>query len=309
LGVLGIALSFFGYFHDHALVFLASVDERTLMSLGLVAELKIATASAGSSHIPFLSGSFDGASSMLDKIFNYLALSNVLIALQIVVLNLSKSLILKILTGIAVVFIFVKKTSTQATKILLVLLTLSPGLAFYTLGIQYLAKEAQLDLGESLHGELHAAKIKFQKKEEERRTRLAEHLQSGDKEDFIKRTEESIGHALANVEAHVAEGFKATATVLQFAGKKTVELTLNLMVSIIMLFLVLPMVYFLLIGFLFQKLFDFEFTQLFPAFAQKDLATIETKFEAAEGKSTDSNEEADTKKTVSKKADSKKVQP
>ncbi len=164
-----VIVSFTNVIADQALSFLVEMSEAALASLAVVTGIKIAASAGGSSMVPVVSGTFKGAVDLLDKAFDYLALSNGLIIFQIILVNLTKSWLVKSLGVVAFALIFVSATKKYAIKALIVLLCVNPGLPIYVVTIQYLAKEAQLHVAPSLKANLQKVKSEFEEKEKARK--------------------------------------------------------------------------------------------------------------------------------------------
>lgn len=250
-----------------ALNFLISGNERLMASLAMVTELKIATNTGAGSHIPFVSGLAVSINDSLEKIFEYLILSNALVTSQIIILNLSSSLLIKVVSVIFIGGLFIKKTSSASLKALLVCLMLNPGVWLYVSVLNVISQESKLDLGVSLHQELQKTHEQYKVKEAERKEKQKKRDQDQlnkaetdgrDKIGLIHRVEDGVEDAVSDVSHVIGEDFKYSLDIIRASGKKLVQLVVNTMVAIIIIFLVLPVAYFYLVNLALKRLFNFQ---------------------------------------------------
>lgn len=260
-----IGLSFIQTFSSDALQFLVTTSEDMLVSLGIITDLKLL---ANASHsVPVLGKVSTSSVTTLDKAFNYISLANALVVAQIILLNLSKSLIFKILGGLCIIGLFIKKTNTIAYKTLIITLLISPGLAIYINVLQYVTNEAQLNLGTTLKQELqdtqkeyHSKKEALQKQIDLKKAEQLKQAQSKGKKHIglFKKLEDDIENTVSKTAVDVEQGVSEGVHILHFLGKKIDQMLINLIVTILIVFLVLPLLYFYIIKLALLRLFAFE---------------------------------------------------
>ncbi len=265
VSVILIGLSFLNSFSTDALNFLVSTSEDMLVSLGILTDLKLA---ANVSHsVPLVGHVSSSALTTLDKAFNYISLANALVVAQIILLNLSKSLLFKIIGLLCIVGLFITKTSKTAYKTLIMTLLICPGIAIYINVLQYVSTEAKLNLGTTLKTELketqdkyHSKKDALQKKIDLKHTKELNAAKAKGKTHIglIKRIEDGIENTVSKTAVTVEEGISEGVDLIHFLSKKINEILINLIVTILIVFLVLPLLYFYIIKLALLRLFAFE---------------------------------------------------
>ncbi|MEM7296782.1 MAG: hypothetical protein AAF391_00780 [Bacteroidota bacterium] len=262
-----VILSFFSFLNSGAQDFLVGSSEKLLESLTIVTELKIAAHTGSSSHIPIVSGMAKGLGDSLDRVFNYLLLSNALITSQIIILNLSKSFLFKLIAFACIGGLFFKRFHSISYKALIICLMINPGLLLYVSALNYMSQEAKLDLGVSLQKELAATHEKYQAKEQERKQKRSERdqkqlekakEQGKDKIGLLDQIEDKVGDTISDTSNKIGEEFQYSLDVIKVGGKKLVQMVVNTMVTIIVVFLVLPIVYLYLINLALKRLFNIQ---------------------------------------------------
>lgn len=252
--VLLFGLSFIQIFSQHALAFLTTTSEDTLLSLGMITDLKSLT---DASHaIPVLGKVSDSSISSLNKAFNYLSLANALIIAQIIILNLSQSLLFKTIGIFCITGLFFNKTNQLAYKCLILILMISPGIAIFTNVIEYVSNEAKLNLGTNLKDELKRSKDKFQLKRKNLNNSIgfkrAQQLKNAELKGkkhigILKKIEDDIEDTASKTVLDIDQGLSEGGDIIQVIGKKIDELIINLMVTLIIVFFILPLLYYYII--------------------------------------------------------------
>ena len=265
ISVILIALSFLHTFSTDALNFLVTTSEDMLASLGILTDLKLV---ADASHsVPLVGKVSTSAITTLDKAFNYISLANAMVVAQIILLNLSKSVLFKAIGLLCIGGLFIKRTSAMAYKVLVMTLLICPGIAIYINILKYVSTEAQLNLGTSLKKELKATHEKYNSKKDELQKKIdlkhAQELQEAkakgkDHVGLLKRIEDGIENTVSKTAVTVEEGVSEGSDVVHFLGKKIDEMLINLIVTILIVFLVLPLLYFYIIKLALMRLFAFE---------------------------------------------------
>ncbi|MFC1562354.1 hypothetical protein ACFL4Q_05095 [candidate division KSB1 bacterium] len=110
-------------------------------NIGIVAGLKGLISMASSTQIEggivVTSGSIqagailEGLNDMLDWAFNFFIISNFLIMFQIILLNVSKLLLVKILLAVSLIATFIKPVKKYALTVFMILLFINPGLPIF----------------------------------------------------------------------------------------------------------------------------------------------------------------------------------
>lgn len=261
-----ISISFTNVFNKSALRFLLTTSEEMMSSLVVVTELEM-LAYSGSENIPVIGGTAKGLASELDKASDYLSVSTSLVTAQVILINLSNSVLIKIFSILMLIGIFVDKYKKRALKLLIVSLVISPGLAIYVNIVEYMVDESKLDLGLSLNKELTKTRQEFNKRKKahdfsmsEKKTRqLAEAKKRGKtKIGFFKKLEDDIEDKAFNIGNKINEEYHLGGDCVKYFADKTMELLINLLVTIIVVFLLLPLLYFYMFNLLIKKFFNIQ---------------------------------------------------
>lgn len=143
-----ILISLTGLFEKQAFTFVSGVFEKNLKFMGLASEIKLVISGVSSLKLPFVEGATRDINDGMTKVIEYLLITDIISFLQVLLLSISKSWILKSMTIILFLLSFVDVTKAICTKLLVLSLALSPGLAIYSIGVQKLAQETSIDFGE-----------------------------------------------------------------------------------------------------------------------------------------------------------------
>jgi len=234
--------------HRNALNLLEHTEEEAAESLVAVALLKVVVGIAAGSHLPGVSGAADGVEGFLNDIFDYVALTNSLLVAQMLLLQLSKSWLFKILTLIPLVLFAFNKVPEIALKILIILLLISPGLDIALNGINYLHHE----LGRPATAETHRHAKEAKEIAENHREPIQDQSSETRKTSRIDYTNHPL---LKHVQKHIKpershrvhHGLKEK--VSQWLGA-----ALKGMIAAILLFLLLPLGYATMVYFSVKKM-------------------------------------------------------
>lgn len=134
-------LAMFDLYNESAMKYIEDSFSFALTNIGVVAVLKII-----SGALPLTSGISD----ILDKIFNFFFLANILIGIQYILLVANKILFIKILIILFFAMRFIPQFRSIATKILIILLFLNPGLNLYIGAIEIISSEANMTINNDL---------------------------------------------------------------------------------------------------------------------------------------------------------------
>lgn len=142
-------LAIFDFFNQSAMRFIEDSFSFALSNIGIVAVLKI------------LSGAMpltDGISDILDKIFNFFFLANILIGIQYVLLIVNKIVFVKILIILFFILHFLPQFRSLSTKILIILLFFNPGLNLYVNAVKIISNEANMTIDSDLRIKMEGVK-------------------------------------------------------------------------------------------------------------------------------------------------------
>jgi hypothetical protein len=150
-------MSICGVFEERALNFVSDVYKKNLNFLELTTEIKLIITGLSSSKIPFVDGMATEVSETIGKVQQYLLITNIISFLQIMLISISKSMLLKVATVVLFILSFFKITKVLCTKILILMLALNPGLVLYSVVVQQISQEASIDFGDKYLIELKSS--------------------------------------------------------------------------------------------------------------------------------------------------------
>lgn len=237
--------------------FLTATSEKALLSLGIIADLKLAAGAGSSVNLPLISGTLKSASQLLDEAFTHLEWANLMLAGQMLLLTLSKSWLLKVLLFISVAGAVLLKTGQRfMIKLLLVFLLLNPGLPLYVLGVKYIAQESEIQLGEDLHTELNLLKSQYneeksatQKKLDALKQKQLAKRKAKGKENlsWLSRLEDNVLEKGSEAKSKISYVSHEALAILKDGSQQIIANTISMLGQIIFLFVLLPFGYFYLL--------------------------------------------------------------
>ena len=221
--------------------FLKETLNLSLSNLGLAAGIKIL---AGT--VDFLEGIRD----IVEKIFNYFLAINGLIFFQITLLKLSNMLFFRLLILSVCVLLFFKSIRKTVIKILVLMLFINPGLQFYVIGVKFISYQADLELGKSINAELRgiSKSIDMQTDTDDKNSTQPE---DGSKTSFIDRIKNFVGESINKTKKMLSSMLND----LTSAANRLLELVINYFISMMVLFLILPVIYFFVLYLIAKKYF------------------------------------------------------
>ncbi len=234
IGLIGIIIT--GAFETTAADFLNKVCASAMSNLAAASVLKI------------LSGTLDifsGFSDIFDYIFNFLMISNLLIAFQIILLKISGSLIIKIIAVTGVLLLFIKPVKRVASGIIIIVLMINPGLSIYINGVNYIYEKSGFNKGNEIESRLQNVKSIIEsdnKNNESSKIEEADHKKNifgrlFDKTIAVKEMVTSFGKDLSD---------KISKVTVEIS-RGLMEIVINYTVMIISLFFILPFLYFFIL--------------------------------------------------------------
>jgi len=245
--------------------YLGAASEEMLSSLLILSELKIGASAGASTKVPLVSGSFQGVSELLNQAIQYLEFSNLIIGMQLLLLALSQSALLKILIIPALAILFIYEKRKLVIEILMVLLMINPGLTIYVLGIKYIAQEVEINLGSDLNQELKTAHASYLEKRKDQESQMdkrkSTQLQKAeakgkDKISLLNKVEDAVIGTTEKIGDDLSLIFSDTLEILKSAGEKMINMCLNLFTHILLVFFLLPMVYYYLMRRVLKEFFS-----------------------------------------------------
>ncbi len=250
-----------------AIDFLSDINGDMMLSLGIAMELKSIVAGTDISKIPLIGGLSSQLQDIFTRTINYLTFANVVVGVQTILVNMSKSLLFKILPIIFLAGLFLKKYKQIALKFLIIILLINPGLSLYVNGIKYVSQSMELNLGSDLNKHLSSIKNKYEerhkklksKQEIKKEKQLERARKKGHKGiGIFRKAEDAVENTIEDVGVDIGQGVSEIFEVLKNGKKELMKLILNMISNLIVLFLILPLFYFYILSFLLKKFFHFS---------------------------------------------------
>ena len=127
---MALLLLAYAYFEPHqkAIKLVAHTEEEAAETLAAITLLKMAIAAGSSSHLPLVSGAFDGLDTIVNKAFEYAALANMILVGQLLILEVTKSWHFVLISLVPLIFLVFNRKSQLPGRVLLLCLMINPGL-------------------------------------------------------------------------------------------------------------------------------------------------------------------------------------
>jgi len=235
---------------DFSLSFLKETSSLALKNLGIVAGLKVISAT-----LPLLKGFSD----IIGKILDFLLIVNGLILLQIALIKISKVIVLKILMGLLFGLTFIKKARLIALRVLVVLLFVNPGLSLYILTVKSISNAAKLDSGQEITkqlesiGNLSGKGLEGMSKE----GGVDQGRVVGTKQeiDIFSKIGEYIKDKTMDTSKFISKQLEIAKSYLSQVLENLFKATINYFINVLVLFFILPVVYFYILYLLIKRIF------------------------------------------------------
>ena len=269
--ILLIVLSFYGYFHQQANVFLEKVSTRVSESSDFIAVIEKGLSYTSSLNVPLIDGYAADAEKDLNKISSYLTVAQILVELQIAILKISNLTFFKIIAVLFMIGLFIDKHKKAAFKFLLICLMINPGLSIYVNAIHETARVVKFNLGVDLHQKLSDIKADFTVKEEElkqkQESRKEKQLEEAEKRGkdrigFIKRAEDAVVDTVEDLGIKIKEEIKLAEEIVKVDTESLLVHLVNLITGILLLYLLLPVLYFYLMNLILKNLLQFSLNDI-----------------------------------------------
>jgi hypothetical protein len=260
LVVLGIGLVLFAVvvgfdiLYKPAQTFLAETSRSAMAHLSAVTAVSVACG-----FFPFL----EGFSRIMDRILNFLLLSNLILLFQFILLEISRSWILKFALFAAVGLAFVPKLRKTGLRAALILALVNPGLSLYIVSVKVLAQDSTSRISGKISAELDTAEQglpadsgTYQKDALE----PSEQDRSGDipapevRKALWEHVSETLGRMKSSLSSDsMARSYDLTKRMISGSLDRLLKLMLEYFVSTLLLFILLPFAYFYLLVGLFRR--------------------------------------------------------
>lgn len=260
-----------GLLENYSFQFVRDIYQKNLGFLATVTEIKLILSSLSTTHIPFISGETTEINTFLDKAQTYLLYTNSISVIQLMLLALSKSWVIKISMIVLFALTFLPVSKPICTRILIITLAINPGLALYASAVQQLSGEAYISYGadnlntlqKSLTA-LRAEKAKLALEHSQKMTQIANGNQHGV---FFQRLKEDISFDAVRAKADIVGDYKNLRILLHDAGYDIARRIFLFCNYVLFSLLLLPLGYVLLVYILYGTVFQKDYKDVLEAVA------------------------------------------
>lgn len=258
LSALFIVLAFTGAFEPAAFGFIKAVAEKNLGFLSLVSEVKLVLSGVSDVKIPFISGDAAEINTSLGKVQNYLLLIDGIALLQLMVLMVSKSWMVKGALLLLFSLCFFTRTRVLCSKLLILALAVNPGLSLFAVGVQQLTHAAAFDFGDSYASQLKASVLALKSEkaaliqEHEQKLTEIDNGQSGNR--FFRRLKEDVAYDFKKAKVDITGEYSHLRALIHEAGQEMLRKIFAFCTMVLFCFLLLPIGYVLIIFILYKRL-------------------------------------------------------
>lgn len=245
-----VLFALFDVFYQGALLFLSNSSTLALTNLSLVTGLKILIGG-----VPLLKGSAE----IVDKIFNFFVIINGVLLFQLILLKISQLLLIKLLLVGTWALTLFEKTKKWAVKLLILLLFINPGLSLSVHITNYFTQAAQLENGTLIKAHIeNIQKEPVNQKSSDKNAQNPAPVKTDQdikQKSFLTIIAEFLIKTFNKVKNFIVEAFTKAQTFVGESILKLLELAINYFITVILLFVIMPFVYFFLFYWLLNKLF------------------------------------------------------
>ncbi|XWN36008.1 MAG: hypothetical protein ROO71_08585 [Balneola sp.] len=222
-GGLLVILALSGVLEEHSVKYVKGVAEKNLGFLGLITELKLLV-SGISDFVPFLKEHNQTFNESLGKAEHYLLIANVISLTQLMLLEVSKTWLMKVLLVVLFGLTFFPKLTSLPKKLFILILALCPGLQIFSVTMHQLSKPASINYGEKYLTELNASVDSLQKERAQLMQEHEKHLQKIDRDKkgivLFKKLREDISYDLKKTKATIKGDYSQLRILLHSGGKE-----------------------------------------------------------------------------------------
>lgn len=239
-----------GLFEEQAYAFVKHISERNLAFIGAVAELKLVLSGIGD-FVPFLKEHSGAVTDTFGKAEDYLLRVEVISLIQLMLLGVSKSWLIKgALLALFLLSIF-GKSKSLSTKLLILGLTINPGLQLFSVTMEHLSKTAAIDYGDAyvtkLQDQLTELKAEKAKISQEHAKHLTK-INNGKKGlVFLKKLKEDISYDVKKATTSIKGDYTHLRLLIHDGGKELLKKISIFCSMVLFSMLIMPIGYSLIV--------------------------------------------------------------
>ncbi len=249
------------FFFGYALGFQNKAAEEITLAITALYELETVVLPLAES-IPIIKSWGSGIERDFNSVLSYLNTADVIILIQMILLKISHWWVFKVILVICFAGLFLPDYNKLAKKLLIIGLLISPGIAMYSLSLAHVSHELNIDLGSELKNHLTATKDSINTKKSAQQEKL-DNLIAKQKEknkgklNVFNKVEDDLIKGKDEVTDELEKIGKEVIQVLSFAGQHGLELAVALIGNIVVIFLVLPLLFWYIIGVTIKRNFGY----------------------------------------------------
>ncbi len=253
-----LVLALLGTFQHQALAFAEDVLTKNIKFTAFISELRLILAGISKIDIPFVAGHTNNLVETLEKAQDRLLQSDGIIFVQVMLLSISKSVVVKGILVLLFIGTFIKSMRAIASRLLVLGLAITPGLAIFTLFVYTLAGASKIDFGHAYLSKLEASVNKVRS---EKAKLMEAHIQQqkdtdgGKKKHGLKRLTQDVAYDFKKAALGVRGDFSELRLLISEAGHSILSKVVNFGNMIIFCFLILPFGYVVILFTLYKSLF------------------------------------------------------
>ncbi|UZD24131.1 hypothetical protein PBT90_12125 [Algoriphagus halophytocola] len=257
-----IALSFTDFFHQSSVEFEEKSSKEITDSILIIEEIETLTIPLAES-IPFVKSWASTYQQDFHTLVNYLSFADLLMVIQLTVLKISDWWLFKTIMVILFLGLFIPKIQKTCAALLILSLMISPGLGIYTKFMSGITHQMSLDLGTDLKSHLAATKDSISTKKAYHQSKLdsleiRQKAKHKGKLNLFDKAEDEVIKVADVADEEVEKIGKDLLAILRFASQHALELMVALMVNIIVVFGLLPFLYWYLFSLGLKRFFGYH---------------------------------------------------
>lgn len=257
-----IVISFTNLFYNSAIEFEEKVAKEIAESILILQEIESISIPLAES-IPFLKSWAGSYQHDFEKLLSYLNFSYMLLLIQYTLLKLSHWWLFKV--GLLLLFIglFVPRTRNISFKLLVLGLIISPGLSIYTQFMAATTHQLKLDTGHELKTYLNNTRDSIRTQKDAKLAKLdslesKQRAKHGGKLNIFNKVEDEAIKLTINVTSEVEKLGGEFLDILRFASNHSLGLAVTLLSNILIVFFVLPVLFWYLFSLWLKRLFGYD---------------------------------------------------
>ena len=261
LGAL-IVLSFTNLFYNPAMDFEEKAAKEIAESILILQEIESLSIPLAES-IPFLKSWAGSYQHDFEKLLSYLNISYLLLLVQFTLLKLSHWWLFKV--GLLLLFIglFVPRTRDMSFKLLVLGLMISPGLSIYTQFMAVATDHLKLDTGNELKTYLNDTRDSIRSQKDAKLAKLdslenRQRAKHGGTLNIFNKVEDEAIKLTINVTSEIEKLGGEFLDILRFASNHSLSLAVTLLSNILIVFFVLPVLFWYLFSLWLKRLFGYS---------------------------------------------------